>query len=952
MLKDIFNKEKLYSLFGGRRHLVAFAAGFAGICLLIWLIIHFMLKNNTGADLYSYIPDDAAFILEVRKPNDFRNTSLKSDLWIQSMRIGPLERIEKGINIVNEELNKNSYYKSGLNDIRVIISFHKLAGKWENIFAVDLQGYDDEKQLSEVAKVIAGKGSVVSSRTSQGVEIFDVNKTGQTDKFGYFVREGLFVGSFSSALLDSAIYHRKNGGNIGSAEGYKLVQNTAGKKVEADLYVNFSKLNTCISEFANDDFAERIKKSGLLAGWAEMDIYLDKQKLQLNGFCEPGDTLNSFLWLFHGLQPGVTSMQDVLPANTGGFVYYNFGDFDSWYSRYYRWRCRSAGDKYSIQIGEFEKKNNLKVQSELLPIFGKELSIVTTEADDTAKDQNVFAVVKTDNIETAKLLLLKYVKQKAEKQEKENPKPKKKKNKKKKTSAADEKPSQKITSGVKEVKSSVIYEFGLKDIFPVLFGSIFKNFESNYILVWDDYLVFASERKGLKKYLSLLEKEQTLSSTDVYRTFFRSVSAESNIFIYLNFKKSLDLIKNASDVSVSDYIENNRNLFSGFDAVGFQFKTNGSLFYFNGCFSTFEGVASVKEPEWSVSLDTTVYGRPQFVDGIKPKSKYLVVFDQSPAIYLADKKGKILWQKKLNGKPLGEALQVDINADNKKCLIFNTSSSVYLINLDGKDIKPFPVSLTAKSTAPLSVADYTGKKDYRILVPCGKTILNLNKNGDYVSGWEFENAEAELCKPAKHLVLGGSDCIVFSDVDGNIYIRGRKGETFVQPKSKIKASLFNSYFISSFKEKKYLMTTNEKGNLVLISSGGDVIIKTLKNYSASHFLLFDDLNNDNKKEVIIADSAAIDFYNNEYVLKCTYGLPGSFGGIPGIYRLSEGKNYLGVYCLNDKKIYLIDSACKLAKGFPVEGSSSFAISAFEGNKNVCLVYSDGSLLSCYSLQKE
>ena len=81
----------------------------------------------------------------------------------------------------------------------------------------------------------------------------------------------------------------------------------------------------------------------------------------------------------------------------------------------------------------------------------------------------------------------------------------------------------------------------------------------------------------------------------------------------------------------------------------------------------------------------------------------ILVQDSSNILYLLNRQGRVLWQKQLDGIILSDINQVV--KDNKRQLLFNTSNTLYLTNMDGDDSDRYPISFKSKATTGLALFD-------------------------------------------------------------------------------------------------------------------------------------------------------------------------------------------------------------------------------------------------------
>lgn len=180
---------------------------------------------------------------------------------------------------------------------------------------------------------------------------------------------------------------------------------------------------------------------------------------------------------------------------------------------------------------------------------------------------------------------------------------------------------------------------------------------------------------------------------------------------------------------------------------------------------------------WSTPLGSPVDRAPWIVRNHVNGTREVLVQDTLHRLHLLASTGKVLWTRKLDGPVLGDVAQVDRYRNGKLQLLFNTATTVHLIDRNGNDVGGFPAPLPAPASAPLAVFDYENERDYRVLVPLNDgRVLNLGLDGEAVKGWSVPRLSAPALGPVVHLRIKGRDHLVVVDQGGNVHVFDRRGE--------------------------------------------------------------------------------------------------------------------------------------------------------------------------------
>jgi len=401
-----------------------------------------------------------------------------------------------------------------------------------------------------------------------------------------------------------------------------------------------------------------------------------------------------------------------------------------------------------------------------------------------------------------------------------------------------------------------LYAFSTPDLFNQTFTPLITDSPASMYCILDHFFVFANNLDILQNIIANYQNKTTLSST----SYFKDAQAQ------------------LSDAS-----------------------------------SLLQVLHSVSE-ELNIKLDKALLSPPQFVKNHITKQKEIVVQDINNNLYLISNKGKILWKKQLKSAILGKIEQIDIYKNGRLQLVFVTQNKLYVLDRNGKEVKPFPLKFKDDITQPLAVFDYDKRKKYRFLVTQGKDVLMYDSKGKTVKGFAFKSAKNTIISQPKHLRIGTKDYITLK-TKNKLYILDRLGKTRVTPKQSFSYSdqdvfLYNNTFTS----------TTSSGDLVSIDRKGHITSQNL-NLAENHHL-----ETTSKTLVTLSE--------NKLVIKNkTTELDFGDYSNPRIFYVNN-KIYVSVTDLQSHKIYLFDSQSKLLPNFPVYGNSAIELDNIDKDKNL------------------
>lgn len=454
-----------------------------------------------------------------------------------------------------------------------------------------------------------------------------------------------------------------------------------------------------------------------------------------------------------------------------------------------------------------------------------------------------------------------------------------------------------------------IFPFDQPELFATTFAPfITYNKASKYANI-DDFFVFTESDVLMKDIISSYQNTATLSETTAFKNIMEQMSDESSLFVYANASR-------LNDVFNTNFSQVKNLKVEGFKASAIQFIQDTDFAHVNLIIKKSKGktVSNSVSEEISVALDNDLLNDPQFVNNHTNDEMEVVVQDVKNNLYLIANDGKVLWKRQLEGKILGRIEQIDMFKNGRLQLAFATPNRVYVLDRNGKDATPFPLKFNDNITQPLSIFDYDNKRDYRLLVTQGRSVLLYDGQGKAVSGFTYKKAENNINTHPKHFRLGRKDYIVF--VQGKeLEILDRVGQTRVSVKNNISFSDNELYLY----ENKFTATTIN-GDLIQIDENGKMSSLNL-NLGDKH-----SMTSTSKTLVTLSDNILNIKTNKVEMDFGTYTTP-------KIFYVND-KIYISVTDLQTKKIYLFDSLGKDINNFPVYGNSSIDLGNIDKGKGL------------------
>jgi len=454
-----------------------------------------------------------------------------------------------------------------------------------------------------------------------------------------------------------------------------------------------------------------------------------------------------------------------------------------------------------------------------------------------------------------------------------------------------------------------IYNFSQPVLFAKTFTPLISDNNANVYCILDNFFVFADQTEMLQNIIANYQNKTTISNKSYFKDVKEKLSDASSLLQVINASTLKGILNKNIDANTSYNLKS-------YNTSAIQFIYDNNFAHVNGIIKknkTRASINSVSE-ELNIKLDKALLNAPQFVKNHITKQKEIVVQDVNNNLYLISNKGKILWKKQLQGRVLGKIEQIDIYKNGRLQLAFTTPNKVYVLDRNGKDVKPFSLNFNDEITQPLAVFDYDNRKSYRLLVTQGKNVLMYDVKGKTVKGFTFKSANSNIVCQPKHFRIGSKDYITIK-TKKKLYILDRLGKTRVKPKQS-----FSYSNQPIFLYKNTFTTTTTSGDLISVDPKGNVFSRNL-NLSENHHI-------ETTSKTLVAQSE-----NKLYIKNKTTELDFGDYSNPKLFYINN-KIYVSITDLQSHKTYLYDSQSKLLPNFPVYGNSSIELDNIDKDRSL------------------
>jgi hypothetical protein len=882
--------------------------------------------KNPSSSAFSAIAPNTPVIIEFLEPSVFlHKLTEETDFWNELISVSQLRAFQNQMLRLDSVFSSNNQIKPIFEDYKLFVCLHPSGdGLIEPLFISELPSIGYKFTIENFIREVNGEKSIVLQKKFLSTTISRLNIPGMERLFNFAVLKGIFIGSFNESLVRGAIEQLENGVPLNEGEHFKKLEITAGKNVDANVYINFSGFSVLAQSITGESKHALLPFLKYLGDWSETDLIVKPRELLLTGYSiTPGDG-SQLLDLFRQ-EPQAIKIPEILPYDISLLFHFGYGDYYRHLVSRATYRHLNNLDKTADSIVQAMKiKTGYDVPAHFYPWVGHEIALAQS-GESADSPTRKYVIIQANDIKVAadsigRLADRIYLRNGKNKYE-------------------------------EEFEDYLIRDLDLPGLFPVLFGPLFNGLDCPYYFTIRDYVVFANSPGALKYLITNFYVQKTLAVNPNFRSFSNGISDKSNIFFYCNTRQSLNTVAGFFSPDIAEEINNQHAIFMTFEGVAVQFSYTNEMFY-TSIYLRYNPAYEEDLPSgWITELSGNVIAKPFLTRNEETGKLNVVVFDDLNNIYLIDHFGKISWKTPLIDSPLSVVYPVDYFKDGKKQFLFNTLNYIYIIDQTGNYVEPFPVKLMADATNGLNVLDYEGNKDYRLILALSDNrVYNFDRNAKPVEGWEKIATGYPIKKPVEHLTLDGKEYLFITDQNGNTSIVGRKGETLITLKRTFQQAENSKFYINQTNSKGEFITTDKQGKLVYLGENGKIDFTDFGDYSTGHFFLYEDLTENGSIDFIFLDQNKLHVYDRFKVCQLEFDFPENITIPPVFFDRVNNQPLIGVVATAEGKVYLFNKNGLVYKDNNFSGNTPFTIGSINNDGKMNLVIGDGNKVVNYLLE--
>ncbi len=772
-----------------------------------------------------------------------------------------------------------------------------------------------EKKIKDIITGLITSSGTVKVRNYEGIDLHEVALLNESavKNFSFAVYHDILMISFSTTVLEDAIRQLISNESLASLSSFNKMYATAGKNVDANVFINFQQFPKSLSAFVKTDFKSEVRSFKNFAGWAELDVNLMNDMMLMNGFVSPPDSVSSIASLFLNQNPQRITPDEVLPSSVASFLTISVSDAPKYFAGYKSFlQDQGMLGTYNNTLQSLNNAYGTHFPDDFFEIMDREITLAFNESNPENTPADIYFLLRINSKAQAEEKLRSILGRIA---------------------AVEAHPISSYASlyRLDADLTYTIYQLPVHKLTSKIFGNLFSVLDEHYFVVLDNYVVFSGSVQSLKSLIHNYVLNKTLQNDPAYKAFKNSLSPRSNLCFYCNLGKAQSFYSSYLTDAISQSWLKNLPVFQKIQVMGFQLYYSNNMLYSNFVLKYLSDYNADTKTVWESKLDTLADFKPVFVINHQTGQNEVFVQDLENKIYLINQVGRILWKIQLPEPINSEIFQVDYFRNGKLQLLFSTKHELYLIDRKGNFVEKYPVKLRSQATCGVSVFDYDNNREYRLFIACeDKHVYAYTREGNLLNGWNFGQSESEVTQPVNHFRIGDKDFLVFGDLY-KTYILDRKGNTRINAEAYFPRSANNGYVLNMPGDgnSPAIMTTDTAGKVYRIGFDGKFSTSEFPGrFTNRHYFDCKDLNGDGKPEYIFLDEDKLTVYKSDQTILFTYKFGEPVRSRPLLYQFSATDKKLGIVSRGENLIYLFNNTGELYHGFPLQGNTPFSIGNF------------------------
>jgi hypothetical protein len=814
------------------------------------------------------LPASAALIIKGNLKNVY--TELENQgIWSQLDSLSLMGDIRKEFEVLLQNTSDKSEIADLLESEQTLVSLHVTgADKADLLF---LMPSPKDVSISTMRKTLLGeRPDEYRQRSFSGKDIYEVSFP-HGWQFTFSISNGVFIGSFTSGLVEDAIRQQETGKAFWGNKKLDALFNSVSVSSSYCIALNYAQLSGLFAVSLNPDSNDKLNELTEWAGWSVHALSFAANQITAKGYILAADTMQ-IISGFNNCHGAVSDVIKVLSQNTVAYQTHSFSDACPWIDES---KKRIVANDFikavERNIAKTEKEINFPVRRKFKDVIDKEVTLALSGNPSGSLDNNTLAFIRVKNVKAALQTL----------------------------SGMDKALSKSNSpAAVEQFKNHEIRLLNIEGLLPALFGSSFSVIRKNYYTIQDNFLVFANKPSLLRKYIEDVEGGLLLSRLpESLQNEIKKTS--DNMFTLLIRPEQCTPVWQAiasaptqQMLARSNYLERINTFYYAVSNIS---NAEGNCNFFINTQSG--GMKQAASRMWAYFADNALQNGPYIF--ARDNEKFILYQDDSASLHCIDQNGNNRWSLQVDSLIAGRICLAPNDNEGKLQFAFATTSQVYVVNETGNIATRYPMKLPVSAKYGLASSPSTDV----YFVACDNEMIYAFEYGGRPAKkwnnvkWSGNDWQCSFSPNGKSVVFMDNQNLMYYTIDG--------ASRFLKS-----ATDFNlqNYRWSNDSVPQFVCQDKE-GSLVRINMDGSF---TKQAGAASWQWIGQLAEGGNTVNYIISDNKLLKITSDKKILSSA-----DLKGQVTKSTLVAGDK--GVYCVMiiDKMLNIFDQHLKAVSGFPV-----------------------------------
>ena len=515
--------------------------GLALAVYILYSIVYLFVSPDRNIQQIYLIPEDAAFIIQSSAPIEDWEKFSGSETWQCLKKANSFEEVTASVEKLDSVVKSNKVLLSLVGERDMLISLHKTrATNWDFLLVLDMQKASKMDLLKDqVETVLVMSGFTVTSRMHSGINILEMRDPDTRDIFYIAFVDNHLVGSYTSALVESAINSR-NKPKIGLDQSFIETEKLVSGKGLVRVFINYARIPQFMSIYlgTRNEYVDLFSNSMNFAG-----LYLNanKDRMEVKGYTLRKDSADPHVTALLNSGKHKMKAHEILSGRTALYTNIGFNNpvtFVKELENALSVHDKQLYDSYQSSRKKIEGLFGISLEDNFLSWMSGEFAITQSEPGLLGYDPELILAVRAKSIKDAR----------------------------KNMEFIEKKIKRRTPVKVKTVnyKDFEINYVEMKGFFRLFFGKLFDKFEKPYYTYVDDYVVFSNKASSLLSFVEDYEQKNLLKNNQGFKDALSYMKSSSTIFLYTDMHKFYSQLKPMMNASTWNEIQSNKDVLFSF----------------------------------------------------------------------------------------------------------------------------------------------------------------------------------------------------------------------------------------------------------------------------------------------------------------------------------------------------------------------------------------------------